>query len=158
LNFSFVIPGRLAGLAMPGLNNPLKEETNFLQKQKVTVLLNLADMEYFYDEYRQWFQVIDEPIIEFGAPNNLQMDRIARHYSRLKENEAMGVHCAGGVGRTGTVLACLLGINQNFSGEMAISQIRKMRPGSIESKVQEIFVKDYLELRRLRRNEVIYNA
>jgi len=144
LNFSFVIPGRLAGMAMPGLNNPLEEEVGFLQRQKVKVLLNLGDMEYFYDDYRRLFQVVDEPIPEFASPTMPQMERIMRFFMVLDQDVAMGVHCAGGVGRTGTVLACLYGKVYEISGEDTIRAIRELRPGSIESASQEKFIVQYL--------------
>lgn len=144
LNFSFVIPGRLAGMAMPGLNNPLEEEVGFLQRQKVKVLLNLGNMEYFYDDYRRLFQVIDEPIAEFSPPTMQQMEQVMRFFMILDQDVAMGVHCAGGVGRTGTVLACLYGKVNEICGEAAIRVIRELRPGSIESASQEKFIMQYL--------------
>ena len=145
LNFSFVIPGSLAGLAMPGLNNPMEAEVNFLKKNGIAVLLNLGDMEYFYDEYRQLFRVIDEPIVEFQPPSRQQMERIVRIFMSLKQGAAMGVHCAGGAGRTGTVLACVIGKMEKIPGAEAIRKIRAMRPGSIESTSQEKFIQSYLE-------------
>lgn len=144
LNFSFVIPGRLAGMAMPGLNNPLEEEVGFLQRQKVKVLLNLGDMEYFYDDFRRLFLVIDEPIAEFAPPAMQQMERVMRFFMTLDQDVVMGVHCAGGVGRTGTILACLYGKVNEISGEEAIMAIRELRPGSIESASQEKFIMQYL--------------
>ena len=42
LNFSFVIPGSLAGMAMPGFNNPREAEVNFLKRIILVYCLTLA--------------------------------------------------------------------------------------------------------------------
>lgn len=144
LNFSFVIAERLAGMAMPGCRNPLEEEILFLKENTITHLVNLGDMEYVYDDYRQQFRVADIPVPEFAPPSARQMDLILLQFNRLKQGEAMGVHCAGGVGRTGTVLACLLGRYHKIDGKQAVFMIRDLRPGSIESASQQTFVVQYL--------------
>lgn len=140
LNFSFVIPKKLAGLAMPSFSNNIVEEIAFLKAQRISTLLNLGDMEYLHDEYRLLFTIIDEPVAEFEPPRIQQMKRILSYFYNLKNGERMGVHCAGGVGRTGTVLACILGSASQMSGQQAINTIRKLRPNSIESESQEQFI------------------
>ena len=47
------------------------------------------------------------------------------------------VHCLGGHGRTGTMLACYLVRFKNYPANKAIETIRRMRPGSVETKEQE---------------------
>ncbi|XP_076215921.1 dual specificity protein phosphatase 23 isoform X3 [Aptenodytes patagonicus] len=51
--------------------------------------------------------------------------------------EAVAVHCMLGHGRTGTMLACYLAKAQKMSGGDAIREIRRLRPGSIETWEQE---------------------
>ncbi|XP_074931171.1 dual specificity protein phosphatase 23 isoform X3 [Phalacrocorax aristotelis] len=51
--------------------------------------------------------------------------------------EAVAVHCLLGHGRTGTMLACYLAKAQKMSGGDAIREIRRLRPGSIETREQE---------------------
>jgi atypical dual specificity phosphatase len=53
------------------------------------------------------------------------------------------VHCAAGKGRTGSVLAAYLVKKQGVTAEEAIEKIRSMRPGSIQSVVQETAVSMY---------------
>ena len=55
------------------------------------------------------------------------------------------VHCLGGHGRTGTMLACYLVRFLGVSGEEAIEEIRRMRPGSVETVEQEETIKKYAD-------------
>lgn len=65
------------------------------------------------------------------------------------------IHCGGGKGRAGTFLACYIATcgfslerqqEPRFSANEAIDIIRKMRPGSIETKEQEAFIRHYVSL------------
>ncbi|KAG8509908.1 Dual specificity protein phosphatase 23 [Galemys pyrenaicus] len=51
--------------------------------------------------------------------------------------QAVGVHCALGLGRTGTMLACYLVKDRGLAAGDAIAEIRRLRPGSIETYDQE---------------------
>ncbi|XP_050164902.1 dual specificity protein phosphatase 23, partial [Myiozetetes cayanensis] len=51
--------------------------------------------------------------------------------------QAVAVHCALGLGRTGTLLGCYLGKLRGLSGVEAVREIRRLRPGSIETPEQE---------------------
>ena len=56
---------------------------------------------------------------------------------------AVGVHCAMGCGRTGTILACYLVAREGYSADDAIIETRRRRNGSIETRRQEQAVRDY---------------
>jgi hypothetical protein len=83
-----------------------------------------------------------------------------------RSGRAVLVHCGGGKGRAGTVLACYLckhGLDAPAAGvqppvmsaEAAVSTIRAMRPGSIETEQQRRFVVAYGKLlwRRVQQHE-----
>ncbi len=49
------------------------------------------------------------------------------------------VHCAAGLGRTGTFAACLLR-SHGMAPEAAIALVRQVRPGTIETAAQQAFI------------------
>ncbi len=57
----------------------------------------------------------------------------------LADGCSIAVHCRGGKGRTGTVAARLL-IELGMAPMRAIEHVRAARPGSIETKEQELFL------------------
>jgi len=60
----------------------------------------------------------------------------------LQAGQRIFLHCKGGLGRTGTVAACLL-IESGMPAEEAIVQVRLARPNTIETAIQEWFVTRY---------------
>jgi atypical dual specificity phosphatase len=59
----------------------------------------------------------------------------------------VAVHCAAGLGRTGTVLAAYL-VARGEEPRAALARVRDLRPGSVETADQERAVEAYA--RRLR--------
>ncbi|KAF6778509.1 hypothetical protein AHF37_02292 [Paragonimus kellicotti] len=53
------------------------------------------------------------------------------------KNEKTGIHCKLGGGRVGTILACYLAYKHGWDADTAITQLRKMRPKSINSNNEE---------------------
>ena len=55
---------------------------------------------------------------------------------KAKTNQlGVAVHCAAGLGRTGTIIACWFA-HEKMSGRDAIARIRRLRPGSVETDEQ----------------------
>jgi protein-tyrosine phosphatase len=52
------------------------------------------------------------------------------------------VHCRGGLGRAGTVAACML-VETGIAPEEAIRRVRSARPGAIETVSQQQYVRHY---------------
>lgn len=59
---------------------------------------------------------------------------------RLNQGEKILIHCMGGIGRTGTVAAQLL-MERGWECDRAITEVRRVRQGAIETREQE----DYLQ-------------
>ena len=142
LNFSFVLPDKLAGLAMPGGSRRPDKEVRFLERQGITHLVNLTGVAYGFDGFRESFTVLDCPIEDFGVPEVAALDPIIELY---RSPAVLAVHCMAGVGRTGLVLSCLTGMELGLKDYDAIRTIRRLRPGSVESGSQVRFVCDFLE-------------
>ncbi len=91
-----------------------------------------------------WYHL---PIRDMCAPD----DGFARAWAKpgtpilqdLQDGEKIVVHCAGGLGRTGTVVARLL-VDFGMPPVDAIETVRRARPGAIESAAQENHVLDYV--------------
>ncbi len=60
----------------------------------------------------------------------------------LDLGRAVLVHCGGGYGRTGTMLACFL-VSQGWGPEEAIAEVRASRPGSVVARAQQSCVFKY---------------
>jgi ADP-ribosyl-[dinitrogen reductase] hydrolase len=83
------------------------------------------------------------PIPDAKAPKqkeiNILIPLLIKH---LKQGHNILVHCRGGFGRAGTVCACCLGYLGYLSVD-AITIIRALRPGAIQTSAQEMCVHEY---------------
>jgi len=85
-------------------------------------------------------ELIDWP--DFGLPANpdTAADRIISAFDRAKAGERVEVGCVGGLGRTGTVLACMA-ILSGVPTDRAVDWVRAhYDPGAIETAEQEAWV------------------
>jgi len=83
------------------------------------------------------------PVLDMSVPTPEEIVRFVEQLSRLVDDgHRVAVHCGAGLGRTGTMLACYL-VSRGMSAEEAVAEVRRRRPGSIESPSQEQAVRDY---------------
>lgn len=79
------------------------------------------------------------PIPDFeppGAPFEAAWRQAAPGlHARLDADETIVVHCRAGLGRTGTVAAQIL-IERGMTPDEAIAEVRRARPGAIETAAQ----------------------
>ncbi|XP_028809199.1 dual specificity protein phosphatase 23a [Denticeps clupeoides] len=141
-NFSWVDPQKLAGLACPSLPGHYQ----FLLDNGIQHLVCLCQaLPQNYNSCPA-LEVHRIGIVDFTPPSP---DQIRRFLSIVAEanskGQGVGVHCMHGHGRTGTMLACYLVKEKKISADQAIAQIRKMRPGSIETRDQEKAVQEFQE-------------
>ena len=93
-----------------------------------------------------WF-----PIPDVSVPSDMDatVSLVEAMVGHLSKGETVVVHCRGGLGRSGTIAACVL-VARGRSSDEAIRMVRSARPGAVEVKDQEEFVaRSVRPLRRL---------
>ena len=147
-NFSWVIPRRLAGAALPGEGAPwsgeyLLSDLMELRAEGIRHLVSLTDYAREFAPYcrKAGLRWTYFPIRDFHVPENLARfaELVETLYGEIVAGQAVCVHCFAGIGRTGLVLACIVGMYYNIGGEAAIRRVRAVRP-SLETVEQELFV------------------
>jgi atypical dual specificity phosphatase len=128
--FYWLEEGRLAGSAYPG------ECLSWLRDEKgIQVLLSLEPLEAEDNVQAMMFGFTVKTIAipDFTAGNPVQRaDALAVIDEYLEKNQSILVHCKGGLGRTGMILALYLVTRKGIAPDTAISKIRTLSPGAIE--------------------------
>ena len=138
-NFSWLLDETLAGSGMP----TTIEEISWVKSQGVKSIITMTEYG-LPDSWVDGIQYLHVPTEDLSAPDIDKIDSTVDYIAeRIKNGEPVMVHCAAGIGRTGTILASYLIKYKNMSAEGAIELVRKERPGSIQSESQEIAVSTY---------------
>lgn len=137
-NFSFVVPGLLAGCARPGSSAPLQVDLQEMQANGIGVLVTLTEASFNPALIREaGLEYRHIPVVDFSPPSEAQFTEFVELVEdfRTKEKGAVLVHCAAGIGRTGSMLAAWF-ISQGKTADEAIREVRRLRPGSVETPAQ----------------------
>lgn len=141
-NFSWVEPKKLAGLALPRMT----AHYQYLLDNGIQHLVCLCEKKPPNYDTVPGVKLHHIKIIDFTPPTP---EQIQRFLSIVEESNAKGegvaVHCMHGHGRTGTMLACYLVKTRQISGIDAISEVRRLRHGSIETHDQEKAVAQFYQ-------------
>lgn len=138
-------PGSWIEPQLLGCRYPRREPTLArLAQQGVSVLVNLHERGHDPSRLaRHGLMEVHVPVKDFSAPSPAQLEQgITAIVGAIAAGERVAVHCGGGLGRTGTLLACYL-VHQGWSAEAAIARVREVRPGSIETAGQVAAVHTY---------------
>ncbi|MDK2914179.1 MAG: hypothetical protein PWQ79_1094 [Thermococcaceae archaeon] len=104
----------------------------------VVVLVEEHELPYPLEEWeKRGLEVLHSPIPDFTAPSVEQLLEIFRWIEeRVREGKKVLIHCMGGLGRSGTVATAWLMYSKGFSLREALMEVRKKRPGAVETQEQ----------------------
>jgi atypical dual specificity phosphatase len=153
--FRWIVPFRLAAMSTP------RNEEDIVHLKSSVGIDHIVTLTLEEPLPEQWFKDTNikntfMPVPNYAAPSMEQLDLFMELCLESGKNgSSVLVHCGGGKGRAGTIIACYLvafGFNlpnvedwqQPFmTANEAIDQLRSMRPGSIETIEQEQAVMKY---------------
>ena len=132
----------------------VSDDIESIQQEKIGAIVTLLSESEFTDygvaelrdEYNNaGLELLHIRVPDQSVPTSEEMKRITAYlHQRIKKKEKTLVHCVGGLGRTGTVVACYLKEYEGFNSEEAIETVRESRSRrAIENERQENFVKAY---------------
>lgn len=156
-------PGRLGMTFAPGMKTfgmsgrwerDLTSDLHVLREKYGTDTLVSVMEEHEYGGYGipELFEhdlIEDIEILRFAIEDmNVPKEAEAEEYEalikeivrRLKSGKNVVVHCRGGLGRTGTVAACVLVALEHHTADEAIDTVRYARKGTVQTRDQEDFV------------------
>lgn len=150
-NFTWVIPRRLAGMALPTgahrrraggradfeADPVLEQDLMRLKELGVGTVVSLT-REPLHGATLDHCGIrsLHMPVEDMTAPSPEQIRRAVEYIDEHIAQGGVVVHCMAGIGRTGTVLAGYL-VWRGSTPEAAIAEIRTSRPGSVETFDQE---------------------
>lgn len=115
-------------------------EVEWVAKQGIKSIVTMTE-ESLPGSWLKGIKYLHVPTEDLSAPDIDKIDEAVDFiHARIQNNEPVLVHCAAGIGRTGTILACYLVKYHKLSSINAIEKVRKERPGSIQSESQELAV------------------
>ena len=140
MNFFWVIRGELAGSERP----THKYDLELLIAQGIKTIVSLTEDPLDLDLVESFnINTHHFPIKDLTAPNLIQINSFIKLVKKeLENNKSVLVHCLGGVGRTGTMLACYL-VNLGYMPKDAIRRVRQIQPGSIHLRSQVLSILEF---------------
>ena len=144
MNFSWIRDEELGGSQGPaGM-----QDLSYLYEQGVRAMIRMEERTIPADGGGT-VDIVDmfEPVPDFTPPTLEQIDRMLGFIdAQIAEGRPVAVSCYAGIGRTGTVLACYLASKGASPGD-AVEEVRRLRPGSVQTPEQEAAVYEYAERR-----------
>ena len=145
--FTWLVPGRIAGAAMPGVVDDIDHDLALLKRVGITMLITLTERDVDQPALaRHGLKNVHLPVYDREAPSLGQIQMLLKRMEiLLVKGEALAVHCLGGLGRTGTVLTAWL-IREGLTAQEALRRVRLLDPRYVQSAEQEAFLREYEEL------------
>lgn len=143
--FNWIVPGKLAGCAAPGVSAPIDYDLSLLARVGITRLITLTETDLDQEALRRHqLTNIHLSVFDGEAPSLRQTHMLLVRMQKLIEaGETLAVHCKAGLGRTGAILAAWMIKEGGLTAENSMARLRKIDPGYIQSKGQEDFLLRY---------------
>ncbi|MFK8014865.1 MAG: protein-tyrosine phosphatase family protein [Gammaproteobacteria bacterium] len=154
----FLLPGGKLGLVhSPGSREATTAQDldalSALGVQRIICLQEAFELEHFrvsetMDQRRaaveqRGIAFTHSPVVDRSAAGMAQaIELVALLNAELRAQRTVIVHCWAGLGRAGTLAACLL-VDNEMRPENAILEVRAARPGAIESEEQVRFIERF---------------
>ena len=139
-----MIRDQLGGMQYPGLLRDVEDDLLGLRHLGVTRLVSLTEQS-FSNETLQPFGIegLHFPVVDMDVPSCVDaLTLCATVVGWLDAKERVVLHCKAGLGRTGTMLACVL-IFRGESAVRAIHRVRLVNPLYIQSARQLEFLSEF---------------
>ncbi|MHC4838750.1 MAG: phosphatase domain-containing putative toxin [Planctomycetota bacterium] len=151
-NFSWVLPDKLAGSAMPGRPGRYGRQSETegrlayaeLYERGVRCVVSLLERGTPEEWLREaGLQYVHFPVDDFGTPDDFEafVELLDDIHARVEAGTPTLVHCYAGIGRTGMFLAAYLARFDDFTPDEAIDHVRELRPHSVQTMGQAYVVK-----------------
>lgn len=133
-----VIPNKLYGMPVP----EEKDLLNLTQSGIKSIVCLLEDNSISEMYNKNGFENLWLPVADNKAPTIKQVEKLVEFIDvQNKNNNPVAIHCKGGKGRTGTLIASYL-ISKGKSFKEAMDKIEVNQPNAIKKDFQISFLKE----------------
>ncbi len=143
-SFHWVIDGRLGGTQWPGLLGTEVDDLRALRHYGCDYLITLTEEPFPPDLVEDHgMEPVHFPIVDMDVPSAVDTRHLCEQVSSwVDAGKATVMHCRAGLGRTGTMLACVL-VYRGSSAVSAVHEVRSINPYYIQSEAQLRFLTEF---------------